>query len=70
MDYIIYFIVILLIVLVARYIKKQITVSQNIRLEDTTLEELDEKLKKHKLIGGRHKRTNKKIRLLFKNSPL
>ena len=60
MDYIIYFIVILLIVLVARYIKKQITVSQNIRLEDTTLEELDEKLKKHKLIGGRHKRTNKK----------
>ena len=60
MDYIIYFIVILLIVLVARYIKKQITVSQNIRLEDTTLEEPDEKLKKHKLIGGRHKRTNKK----------
>ena len=60
MDYIIYFIVILLIVLVARYIKKQLTVSRNIRLEDTTLEELDEKLKKHKLIGGRHKRTNKK----------
>ncbi len=60
MDYIIYFIVILLIVLVAVYIKRQVTVSRNIRLEDTTLEELDEKLKKHKLIGGRHKRTNKK----------
>ena len=60
MDYIIYFIVILLIVLAAVYIKRQVTVSRNIRLEDTTLEELDEKLKKHKLIGGRHKRTNKK----------
>ena len=60
MDYIIYFIVILLIVLVAVYIKRQVTVSRNIRLEDTTLEKLDEKLKKHKLIGGRHKRTNKK----------
>ena len=60
MDYIIYFIVIVLIVLVAVYIKRQVTVSRNIRLEDTTLEELDEKLKKHKLIGGRHKRTNKK----------
>ena len=45
MDYIIYFIVILLIVLVAVYIKRQVTVSRNIRLEDTTLEELDEKLK-------------------------
>ena len=60
MDYIIYLIVIPLIVLGAIYINKQITVSRNIRLEDTTLEELDEKLKKHKLIGGRHKRTNKK----------
>ena len=60
MDYIIYFILIPLIVLIAIYINKQITISRNIRLEDTTLEELDEKLKKHKLIGGRHKRTNKK----------
>ena len=40
--------------------KKQFLLSRDIRLEDTTLEELDEKLKKHKLIGGRHKRTNKK----------
>ena len=46
--------------LLAIYINKQLSVSRNIRLEDTTLEELDEKLKKHKLIGGRHKRTNKK----------
>ena len=60
MDYIIYFIVLVLILLVAIYINRQIQVSRNIRLEDTTLEKLDEKLKKHKLIGGRHKRTNKK----------
>ena len=60
MDYIIYFIVVALLVFVLWYVNKQILLSRNIRLEDTTLEELDEKLKKHKLIGGRHKRTNKK----------
>jgi len=60
MDYIIYFVVAAFIVFVAIYINKQIQVSKSIRLEDTTLEKLDEKLKKHKLIGGRHKRTNKK----------
>ena len=60
MDYIIYFVALVFIIFVAIYINKQIQVSRNIRLEDTTLEQLDEKLKKHKLIGGRHKRTNKK----------
>ena len=60
MDYIIYFIGIIIVALLAIYINKQLSVSRNIRLGDTTLEELDEKLKKHKLIGGRHKRTNKK----------
>lgn len=60
MDYIIYLVSTFLIVLVILYIKKQILLSREIRLEDTTLEQLDEKLKKHKLIGGRHKRTNKK----------
>ena len=60
MDYIIYFVSAAFIVFVAIYINKQIQVSKSIRLEDTTLEKLDEKLKKHKLIGGRHKRTNKK----------
>ena len=60
MDYIIYFVALVFILLVAIYINRQIQVSRNIRLEDTTLEKLDEKLKKHKLIGGRHKRTNKK----------
>ena len=60
MDYIIYFVAAAFIVFVAIYINKQIQVSKSIRLGDTTLEKLDEKLKKHKLIGGRHKRTNKK----------
>ncbi len=60
MDYIIYLLAVLLLVFVVWYINKQISLSRSIRLEDTTLEELDEKLKKHKLIGGRHKRTNKK----------
>ena len=60
MDYIIFLVSAFLVVLVLLYIKKQISLSREIRLEDTTLEQLDEKLKKHKLIGGRHKRTNKK----------
>jgi len=60
LDYITYFTIIIIAILVVLYIRKQITLSQNIRIEDTTLEKLDEKLKKHKLIGGRHKRTNKK----------
>ena len=60
MDYITYIVLIALVILGVIYFKKQFLISRNIRLEDTTLEELDEKLKKHKLIGGRHKRTNKK----------
>jgi len=60
LDYITYFTIIIIAILIVLYIRKQITLSQNIRIEDTTLEKLDEKLKKHKLIGGRHKRTNKK----------
>tara|TARA_E500000081_G_scaffold109116_1_gene111047 strand:- start:522 stop:719 length:198 start_codon:yes stop_codon:yes gene_type:complete len=60
MDYITYIILIVLVIFGAIYFKKQFLLSRDIRLEDTTLEELDEKLKKHKLIGGRHKRTNKK----------
>ena len=42
------------------YIIKQIQLSRELSLKDTTLDGLEEKLKKHKLIGGRHKRTNKK----------
>jgi len=60
MDYITYIILIALVIFGVIYFKKQFLISRDIRLEDTTLEELDEKLKKHKLIGGRHKRTNKK----------
>ena len=60
MDYITYIILIALVIFGVMYFKKQFLISRDIRLEDTTLEELDEKLKKHKLIGGRHKRTNKK----------
>ena len=60
MDYIIYFVALVFIIFIAVYINRQIQISRTIRLEDTTLEKLDEKLKKHKLIGGRHKRTNKK----------
>ena len=60
MDYITYIVLIVLVIFGVIYFKKQFLLSRDIRLEDTTLEELDEKLKKHKLIGGRHKRTNKK----------
>ena len=60
MDYITYIVLIVLVIFGVLYFKKQFLLSRDIRLEDTTLEELDEKLKKHKLIGGRHKRTNKK----------
>ena len=60
MDYITYIVLIVLVIFGVIYFKKQFILSRDIRLEDTTLEELDEKLKKHKLIGGRHKRTKKK----------
>jgi len=50
---------IVLIVLIL-YIIKQVKLEREIALKDTTLESLEEKLKKHKLVGGRHKRTNKK----------
>ena len=53
-------IVAIVIVIFAFYIVTQIKLSKKIALKDTTLENIEEKLKKHKLIGGRHKRTNKK----------
>ena len=55
-----YTIVAIVIVIFAFYIVTQIKLSKKIALKDTTLENIEEKLKKHKLIGGRHKRTNKK----------
>ena len=60
MDYITYIVLIVLVIFGVIYFKKQFLLSRDIRLEDTTLEELDEKLKKHKLMGGRKKRTKKK----------
>tara|TARA_B100000579_G_C22611833_1_gene747653 strand:- start:636 stop:839 length:204 start_codon:yes stop_codon:yes gene_type:complete len=50
----------LISIIVVVYIIKQIKLEREIALRDTTLEGLEEKLKKHKLVGGRHKRTNKK----------
>ena len=55
-----YMIVAIVIVIFAFYIITQIKLSKKIALRDTTLENIEEKHKKHKLIGGRHKRTNKK----------
>ena len=56
----IYSFIIIVLVFVGIYSYKQIKLSKEIALKDTTLESIEEKLKKHKLIGGRHKRTNKK----------
>ena len=56
----IYSILIIVFVFIGIYSYKQIKLSKEIALKDTTLENIEEKLKKHKLIGGRHKRTNKK----------
>ena len=56
----IYSIFIIALVFFGIYSYKQIKLSKEIALKDTTLENIEEKLKKHKLIGGRHKRTNKK----------
>ena len=55
-----YIILIIFLFLLILYIIKQIKLAREISLKDTTLENIEEKLKKHKLIGGRYKRTNKK----------
>ena len=55
-----YIILIIFLFLLIFYIIKQIKLAREISLKDTTLENIEEKLKKHKLIGGRNKRTNKK----------
>ena len=56
----IYLASIILLALIGIYFYKQIKLSNKIALKDTTLENIEEKLKKHKLVGGRHKRINKK----------
>ena len=60
MNFITYILAALLIIFAIIYIISQVRLSRKIALKDTTLEIIEEKLKKHKLIGGRHKRTNKK----------
>ena len=60
MNLSIYILVSLVLIFAIFYIMKQIRLAREISLKDTTLEKIEEKLKKHKLIGGRHKRTNKK----------
>jgi len=59
-NFVFYLAILLTAVLGILYFLKQLKISKDISLKDTTLENLEEKLKKHKLIGGRHKRTNKK----------
>ena len=50
MDIMTYTIVAIVIVIIAFYIVTQIKLSKKIALKDTTLENIEEKLKKHKLI--------------------
>ena len=57
-DFIFYLAVLLTAILGILYFLKQLKLSKDIALQDTTLDNLEEKLKKHKLIGGRHKRLN------------
>ena len=59
-NFVFYLAILLTAVLGILYFLKQLKISKDISLKYTTLENLEEKLKKHKLIGGRHKRTNKK----------
>ena len=59
-NFLVFISVLVILFVVVMYIIKQIQLSRELSLKDTTLDGLEEKLKKHKLIGGRHKRTNKK----------
>ncbi len=59
-DFLFYLAALVILLILIIYIFKQIQLSKELSLKDTTLDGLEEKLKKHKLIGGRHKRTNKK----------
>ena len=60
MSILTYIVIVIVVILTTIYIVNQIKLSRKIALKDTTLDSIEEKLKKHKLIGGRHKRTNKK----------
>ena len=60
MELLTYILIIIGLIIVGLYFLNQVRLAREIALKDTTLETIEEKLKKHKLIGGRHKRTNKK----------
>jgi|TARA_Y100000992_G_scaffold62897_1_gene38618 hypothetical protein len=60
MELLTYILIIIGLIIVGLYFLNQVRLAREIALKDTTLDTIEEKLKKHKLIGGRHKRTNKK----------
>ena len=60
MELLTYILIIIGLIIVGLYFLNQVRLAREIDLKDTTLDTIEEKLKKHKLIGGRHKRTNKK----------
>ena len=60
MELLTYILIIIGVVIIGLYFFNQVRLAREIALKDTTLDTIEEKLKKHKLIGGRHKRTNKK----------
>ena len=60
MELLTYILIIIGLIIVVLYFLNQVRLAREIALKDTTLDTIEEKLKKHKLIGGRHKRTNKK----------
>ena len=60
MELLTYILITIGVVIIGLYFFNQVKLAREIALKDTTLDTIEEKLKKHKLIGGRHKRTNKK----------
>jgi hypothetical protein len=60
MEFLTYILITIGVVIIGLYFFNQVRLAREIALKDTTLDTIEEKLKKHKLIGGRHKRTNKK----------
>ena len=60
MELLTYILIIIGLIIVGLYFLNQVRLAREIALKDTTLDTIEEKLKKHKLIGGRHKRTKKK----------
>ena len=60
MELLTYILIAIGVVIIGLYFFNQVRLAREIALKDTTLDTIEEKLKKHKLIGGRHKRTNKK----------